>query len=212
MPCMKNDIAIVIFTKNPELGKVKTRLIPELGRRNAYNLYCELLQHTLNTVTKLKNIDTYIFTTPSINHRFFNTYKNNLSISFQLQKGDDLGERMHNAFIEMLAKYKMVILVGCDCAEISVSVLTNAVAALENNDVVIGPSNDGGYYLIGLKKANLNLFNSIEWGTSTVFNKTVERIKKDNLSCYKTEKLIDIDEYDDLKKLDHIEWINQYLD
>lgn len=208
---MSNSVAVVIFTKNPDPGNVKTRLIPELGEQGSYKLYCELLNHTLSTVNELNHIDKYIYTTPNVAHPFFNRYQTEYNFTIEKQTGIDLGMRMHNAFQNILSEHEACVLLGCDCPTLTVSILNNAVLGLNGNDIVIGPANDGGYYLIGLKQHNIKLFNGMNWSHSSVYKDTIERIEKENHSYIELERLTDVDNYNDLEKLKEINWINSYL-
>jgi hypothetical protein len=186
--------ALIVFTRNPELGQCKTRLAKTLGNQSALDIYKYLLQHTAN-VTKQVNADRYVFYSVDINQ---DDIWNTTHFIKRLQKGKDLGERMHNAFEELfISGYKKVIIIGSDLLDLNADIIDNAIATLDHNDVVLGPAEDGGYYLLGLKKLYPELFKNKAWGTETVREKTLADLKNKTVSLLKP--LNDIDTFDDMK-------------
>jgi hypothetical protein len=109
------------------------------------------------------------------------------------QKGTDLGQRMYNALSYALSFCEKAILIGSDCPTITTQILENAVKALDENDLVLGPSKDGGYYLIGMKNAIWDIFDQINWSTDTVLRDTIQKAKDRNCTLQLLEKLSDID-------------------
>ena len=207
---MKHNVAIIVFSKTPRPGMVKTRMIPDIGIDRSYQLYCDMFQQTLHTVTMLdSNIDIYIYCTPSKQHELFDLFQKKQNVYTKLQQGNDLGERMHNAFESTLNIYEKVVLVGCDCDELNQQILKQSIEALNDNDIVIGPATDGGYYLIGLKQANTSLFKNICWGSDAVLYETRQRVKQLDYKCFELPELTDIDTYSDLIKKD--KYVNKYL-
>ncbi len=184
---------LMIFTRNPELGKVKTRLAKTIGEKAALNIYKFLLQHTVN-ITKCLQCDKTVYYSEKIKNSdiwdcsIFNK---------KIQKGIKLGERMQNAFSENLNNYNKVIIIGSDMYDINQDHINAAFNELENHDTVIGPATDGGYYLLGLKSMNKEIFKNKEWGTSTVLENTLQNLK--NVNVFLLEELNDIDIYDDIK-------------
>ena len=125
----------------------------------------------------------------------------NNKFRYYSQQGNALGERMINAFNTIFnAGFRNIILVGTDAPGITADLMNDALSLLKNYKCVIGPSDDGGYYLIGLSQSFYNLFHEMEWSTDTVFSKTVERLKQINSTYRVVEKMIDIDTKEDLKK------------
>ena len=119
----------------------------------------------------------------------------------QVQKGDDLGQRMQNALAEQHSKgYEAAVLIGSDCLEIEPRHLIAAFEALKTHDIVIGPANDGGYYLIGTTKPLPYLFEDIHWSSKTVLSETLSKIKANQASLYLLESLNDLDDYEDYRK------------
>lgn len=190
---------LIIFYKNPEKGKVKTRLAKTLGEEKALEIYRELVEHNVNITRNLNFCDKavwysdFIVTTDCWDNK---VYKK------QLQKGADLGSRLSIAFKEAFDKgYKKVIVIGSDCKEISHSHLKEAFIELDKESVVIGPAKDGGYYLLGMKKFYQDLFIKKSWSTSNLFNETLFTIKKRRICHGLLEILSDIDEEKDINSV-----------
>jgi len=192
---MKKD-ALIIFAKNPIKGKVKTRLAITLGNDKAFEVYTKLFSLTYEHTKNLKH-DKYLYLTESIDDNLFDkNYKK------KLQWGSDLGIRMFNAFKELFdLGYKKIVLVGTDVPSLTEKIIKEAFEKLNTFDIVIGPSNDGGYYLIGLKKPFEYLFLNMTWGDEKVLQETIKRIKEYNTSYYLIKELIDIDDEKDLEFL-----------
>lgn len=185
--------ALIIFTRNPELGKVKTRLAKTVGDESALNIYKFLLQHTVE-ITKDLHVDKYVFYSEEI-HK--NDAWDSDVFRKRLQSGNDLGERMHNAFIEVFNMgYEMAIVIGCDMFEMERKDLETAFDALQTNSFVIGPAQDGGYYLLGMKESKEKVFQKKEWGTSTVLEQTLKDLEGENHLLL--EERNDIDYYEDI--------------
>lgn len=188
------DNALIIFTRNPELGKCKTRLAKSVGDEEALKIYKELLQHTAN-VAKDVNTERFVFYSENIQQDdiWDSSYFNK-----RLQVGNDLGERMENAFQSLFSEgFKNVIIVGSDLLDLSKSIINQAYLTLQNYDAVIGPAEDGGYYLLGMKTLNINVFRNKVWGTETVLKNTKKDFSEQSLYTLKT--LNDIDYVKDLK-------------
>jgi len=185
---------LIIFIKNPILGKVKSRLALTIGKENALGIYLDLLEKTRRETRKVNAkrmlyYSTYIDNNDEWNQRYF--FKH-------LQKGKDLGERMRNAFEEAL-QYKTII-IGSDCYEISSAIIEEAFLALDKFDIVIGPANDGGYYLLGTKSFYPSLFENIDWSTERVLQQTLDCAYRQNLSIAFLKELVDLDTFSDIEK------------
>lgn len=186
--------ALLIFTRNPELGKCKTRLAQTIGTLAALNIYNYLLQHTANVAKKVA-IDRYVFYSEHINP---NDIWNMAYFSKKLQMGNDLGERMHNAFQELLnSGYQKVIIIGSDLLDLNEDIIEQAIQKLEHHDLVIGPAEDGGYYLLGMKTMHPEIFKNKAWGTETVRQATLKDLQ--NRNVYLLARLNDIDTFEDMK-------------
>ena len=194
--------AIIVFARLPVKGKVKTRLAKEVGIDVATSFYKVCAEHTFDEILKLDKtaVAAYLFfSEESELDEGRNWTKNNFQ--YYAQQGHDLGERMLNAFNTIFnAGFRNAILVGTDVPGISAELIYDAFSLLKKNECVIGPSDDGGYYLIGLKQSLFYLFNEMEWSTNEVFNKTLERLERNHLDYIVLEKMVDIDTKDDIKK------------
>jgi rSAM/selenodomain-associated transferase 1 len=188
--------AVIIFARNPVPGKVKTRIAQTMGDEKALSIYKELLQHTMNE-TKQLAVDKYVFYADYINA---NDVWDNIIYKKELQQGDELGERMKNAFEALFAAgYERVVIIGTDCYERG---LAEAFELLLQRELVIGPSHDGGYYLLGMTKLFDPLFKCKNWSTETVYKQTLEDIQQLKISYKQLPVLSDIDTAED--------WINYH--
>ena len=189
--------AIILFTKNPELGKVKTRLAKTLGDSKALEIYKKLLLHTQQIVAPIL-VDKFIFYSEEKIEK--DAWSNEIYYK-KVQKGFDLGDRMKNAFQELFElNYNSICIIGSDCFELNSETINDAFKSLKNNDIVIGPTFDGGYYLLGMNKLHSHLFENIVWSTETVFEETIFKIEKNNLSKEILVKLNDVDEEIDVPR------------
>lgn len=168
--------AVLVFAKAPISGKAKTRLIPLLGAEQAANFQAELINLTLNKFSPSAMWKTQLWCALDPQHPVFlqNATVNNIVSSPQV--GADLGERMYRASRSALREFNHVVIVGTDSPVLSEQDVREAFVALEKNDVVVKPAEDGGYVLIGLKKAEMKLFSGIDWGQATVFQQTLSAI------------------------------------
>jgi rSAM/selenodomain-associated transferase 1 len=189
------DNALIIFVKNPVHGKVKTRLAAAIGNDKALDIYLHLVTHTLKAIVNAA-ADRYIYFSDEIDDSIG---QKTTAFKRAVQSGADLGERMKNAFCDVLnTSYHKVLIIGTDCPGISPEILEQAFDQLNDADIVIGPAADGGYYLLGMKALHPQLFDNIEWSTSAVLQTTVERCTQNNLRYQLLEELNDIDEEKDL--------------
>lgn len=164
---------LIIFAKNPVIGRCKTRLAKGIGPENALAVYRILLQHTAQTTRNLK-VDKEVFYTD-----FIDNEDNWDSTIFKkgLQSPGDLGQKMQTAFEAGFKKgYQKIVLIGTDLITLESSDIEKAFEALDSNTVVFGPAQDGGYYLIGLSQMKPELFKNIPWSTSKVLTKSLEKI------------------------------------
>ncbi len=191
--------ALIIFTRNPELGKVKTRLAKSIGDEKALQVYTDLLEHTM-LQTQYLDCDKYVFYDTMI---IENDIWDNKTYHKKLQTEGDLGERMHAAFEELFAiGHQKCIIVGSDLFDLQTIDIKHAFHAMDYNEVIIGPALDGGYYLLGLKKMHPTLFKNKQWGTNSVLSDTLNNIPLHHVYLLKT--LNDIDTIEDLEKSNYI--------
>ncbi|SRX54361.1 TIGR04282 family arsenosugar biosynthesis glycosyltransferase [Aequorivita sp. CIP111184] len=200
--------ALIIFTRNPELGKVKTRLAKSVGDESALKIYKFLLKHTVEITEKL-NVDKYVFYSENI-HR--DDIWNPDSFRKKLQNGADLGERMENAFSEIFGMgYEKAIIIGSDMFDLNKKDIETAYDALETTPFVIGPATDGGYYLLGMKELNSEIFQNKAWGTSAVLEATLNDLKDKKYLLL--DERNDVDYYEDIKNVDAFQqFLPPYLD
>ncbi len=194
-PSSKN--ALIIFTRNPELGKCKTRLATTVGDQNALAIYKFLLAHNVK-ITRNLSADIYVYYSEQI--RDTDSWDNSIYRKKQ-QHGENLGIRMHNAFTEVFNMgYTRAIIIGSDMYDMTTQDIEHAFTAFDKNDFILGPAEDGGYYLLGMKTVKPSLFKNKIWGTETVLNKTLEDLKLEKVGLL-TEKN-DVDYYEDIKDID----------
>ncbi|MGF1670473.1 MAG: TIGR04282 family arsenosugar biosynthesis glycosyltransferase [Balneolaceae bacterium] len=195
------DDLLIIFVKNPVKGKVKTRLAADLGESKALMVYHSLLRITrsvVNSMNVTKQVWYSDFIDPSDDWdpKFF--YK-------KLQIGISLGERMKTAFYcGFHDNFKRIVIIGSDCPSISENHLKQAYRELADNDVVLGPSSDGGYYLLGMNQFIPELFDNKSWSTENLYAETLRTIRDMNKSFGELEILNDIDTLEDFNK-SHLE-------
>jgi hypothetical protein len=185
---------LLIFAKNLIYGQVKTRIAATMGNEVAIDIYQQLLRHT-HSVTKRVDAEKIIFYSDFIEEDIWE----NDEFEKEIQRGNELGERMKNAFITAFEKkYEKVIIVGTDCPELNKNILEQAFIQLNDYDLVIGPAKDGGYYLLGMKKMHSFLFENMSWSTSKVFNDTIVVCNNNQLNYFLLPELSDLDEEKDL--------------
>lgn len=189
------DSLLVIFYRNPELGKVKTRLAKTIGEEKALAIYIRLASHTREIVESVK-VDKVVYYSD-----FTDTedHWSNVSFHKSIQHGNDLGEKMDDAFTSAFAEgYQHVCIIGTDCFELTSSRISEAFIKLKEHDAVMGPAKDGGYYLLGMKKPHPEFFQGKAWSTATVGSDTISDFKKLRLNYFLLDELTDVDEEKDL--------------
>ncbi|KAB5489411.1 MULTISPECIES: TIGR04282 family arsenosugar biosynthesis glycosyltransferase [Flagellimonas] len=192
---MSNSL-LLILTRNPELGKCKTRLAATVGDRAALEIYQFLLQHTVSLTKHLK-VEKWVYYSEEI---WEDDMWDNAHYQKKLQIGKDLGERMQNAFKEgFQAGFEKIIVIGSDMYNLAQTDLEEAFSKLETHDYVVGPAEDGGYYLLGMKSLNEALFRDKEWGTDTVLADTLQDLKTARVGLLPERN--DIDYYEDIKDI-----------
>lgn len=194
-----NKKLLLIFTRNPELGKAKTRLAKTVGDETALEIYKFLLQKTRDISSKV-NVDKAVYY--SVKIRENDIWDASIYQKHQ-QFGEDLGLRMLNAFKNGFdAGYQKVMIIGSDLYDLSAKNIEKAFAELDSNDVVIGPAEDGGYYLLGMNTMQENVFKNKEWGTETVRKDTLTDLKDKKVKLLEFKN--DIDIYEDIINIPEI--------
>ena len=194
-----------VLARFPQPGRAKTRLIPALGEVGAAALHDLMVRHTLARVGELlkyRDVDARVWTSGSDPQTFARHFETDLPCA--AQRDGDLGQKMHAAFTHMLREADAAVLIGTDCPDISSGLLNMALEGLQSADVVLGPATDGGYYLVGLRRPAPSFFEEMEWSTSTVLAKTLERASVLGLSVQLLPTLSDVDEPQDLPVWDRV--------
>lgn len=193
--------AIIIFARNPELGKVKTRLAKQIGDELTLQVYTEMLHHT-HDITCHLDYDKFVYYSDHINEN--DLWENDL-YEKRLQEGSSLGDRMMISFFELFQQgYAKIVIIGSDCPELTGFIIDDAFEKLHSHDVVIGPSTDGGYYLLGLTHLLPDLFKDKEWSTNKVLVETIKDIVRLKKSSYFLTELSDIDTAEDLHRFQQL--------
>ncbi len=189
---------LVVMAKAPVVGKVKTRLIPELGEYGAVEVYQQLLEETLKRAAERDSYVREISCSPDIHHPEFKRLSEQYRYSLRQQPEGDLGQRMSQVFDQALAEYTSVVMIGSDLINIHAKDVERAFELLkQKNPVVLGTTADGGYGLIGLSQYVPQLFEDIPWSTSQVTAITRKRAEDINLNVIEITGFQDIDTYDD---------------
>ncbi|MCO5724640.1 TIGR04282 family arsenosugar biosynthesis glycosyltransferase [Robiginitalea marina] len=201
--------ALLIFTRNPEPGKCKTRLAAKIGDRAALGIYSFLLGHTAALCCELEGVDKLVYFSDRLGD---GSIWDPGVFRYRLQSGEDLGERMASAFRETLeAGYSRVIIIGSDLYDLSAADLRHAFELLEEKDAVLGPARDGGYYLLGLKRLVPPLFQHKAWGSETVLEESLRDLEGMQVGLLPERN--DIDRYEDIAGHTLFEFlINKYSD
>ena len=195
--------SIIIFVRFPRKGQVKTRLAETTSSEFALNFYKLCAENLIRNIKKVPAVNRFIFYSNKKEKTEIINWLGNKFL-FASQEGDDLGSRMKSAFEKVFSVgSQKVIIVGTDIPDLSKEIIMKAFEMLDSYDVVIGPAKDGGYYLLGMKKMNSELFEKIEYSTFSVLSETMTKIEELNLAYHLLPELNDIDTEDDL-----INWLN----
>lgn len=213
---MINKCALGVFFRVPEYGKVKKRLAAEIGEEAALRAYRAMLNATINNVSKLKGMDIYGFYEGKITSKnppltplskgglggFKKWDKREFKkVPFIPQQGGNLGERMLHALQWLFQKgYERVALIGADSPDLPSDYISDAFKRLGDHDLVIGPSEDSGYYLIGMKKPLDILFKNMQWGSDTVLKDTVTHAVNAGINYFLLPQWYDVDNLNNLNR------------
>ncbi|MCG8673371.1 MAG: TIGR04282 family arsenosugar biosynthesis glycosyltransferase [Pseudomonadales bacterium] len=186
-----------VFLKSPEPGKVKTRLIPDLGVEEATRIHRALVNHVLDVANKAQVDSIECWVAGDIDHADIRKLAEHFVVC--PQQGADLGEKMLHALNHGLKCYDQAAIVGGDAYSLTPDYIDQAFQRLEQNQVVLGPAEDGGYILIAAKQTHDSMFNDIRWGVSSVLQAQLERLHACELSYDLLETRWDIDDIKDIK-------------
>jgi rSAM/selenodomain-associated transferase 1 len=184
---------LIVFVKNIILGKVKTRLAKTVGDNMAFDVYKELVDITEACSKKVTATKHIYFSDVVINSLWVDELK-------FVQEGVDLGERMQKAFEKGFSEgYERIVLIGSDLPDISDQIIQEGLDCLEKNEVVFGPAEDGGYYLVGMNKPHFSVFQNKEWSTEGLLKTTLSELNERKIKVGLLKTLNDIDTFEDLK-------------
>ncbi|MDA9312486.1 TIGR04282 family arsenosugar biosynthesis glycosyltransferase [Vicingaceae bacterium] len=187
---------LIIFVKNAVLGTVKTRLAASIGDEKALEVYSDLMQKCQQEALKVQ-CKRHVFYSQSIPVKDGWAKEN---VEKKLQAEGDLGEKITSAFHNVFKEKGRVLIIGSDCFDLDAETIRQAFQELNSCDLVIGPANDGGYYLLGTNNFHPELFENVNWSTETVLEETIQQAKTKDLSVTLLKELIDLDTLEDLEK------------
>ena len=190
---LKNNPLVLVFCKNQIIGKVKSRLALKIGQKKAFLIYSELVDKTASIVNSLSS-EVHVYYSDYIEE---NDKFDSSKIKKFIQKGNNLGDRIINALNISFKNFSPVVVIGSDLWKLEISDIEDTFRILKNKNVVIGPSNDGGYYLIGMNYLDTKIFENKNWGQESVLNDTIRDID-DKTKIHLLDEKTDIDTYDDL--------------
>ena len=204
----KKNKAVILFARDLILGQVKTRLSSLFDDETILRLYTCFVEDSLEKIRQVDNADCFVGISPSNISGFFNGIEDSDTRLF-IQQGKDLGDKMRQAFVDRFSDgYKKVVIIGSDSPSLPVSYINKALNS--DKDLILGPSTDGGYYLIAMTGKVSEVFDGIAWGTEQVLDETLNRVKKAGVSLELLPVWYDVDFPEDLKFLKtHLELITQ---
>ena len=192
---------LIVFAKAPVAGQAKTRLIPALGAEGAAALATRLLRHTLAAGMAAGFDQVELCVAPDTSHPAFGALASAYGLALTAQGEGDLGARMDRALARVLHDHRHAVLIGTDAPALNAARLRDAACALHEADAVFVPALDGGYALVGLRRAQPALFRGIAWSTAHVMAQTRQRARAAGLTWTERDPVPDIDEPDDLRHL-----------
>ena len=198
------DGCIILFVKYPEPGRVKHRLTPPFPSEVAAELYRNFILDHLITLGRL-SVPLRIYFTPASSEAQFRQWLGN-DRTYVPQEGGDLGERMKNAFLDVFSEgFERAVLMGSDLPDLPGRIIRDSLLSLDTYDSVVGPSQDGGYYLIGFRDSTFTheVLDSIPWSTDTVLDSTLSILVRLRRTTYMLEYWNDVDTFSDLRELLH---------
>lgn len=192
------DATLIVFARAPVPGRVKTRLVPLLGERGAARLHARLVEKTLATAMSAGIGKVELYCSPGIGSAYFRKIKKRVGVRLRSQGRGDLGERMYRA----LRRHPGAVLIGSDCPALRPADLRAAARALQGGaDAVLSPAEDGGYALIGLRRASRSLFQGVRWGSAQVLAQTRARLKRLRWRWTELRTVWDVDRPEDVARL-----------
>lgn len=198
---MSHACPVIVMAKAPQAGYAKTRLIPGLGAQGAAALAHRLLEHAMAQALAAGVGPVGLCCAPDVTHAAFASHAAHAGVELRPQGEGDLGQRMERAFAHWLPLHGRALMIGTDAPALDAGMLRQAAAALEDTDAVFVPAHDGGYALVGLRRAAPQIFSDMAWSTATVMTVTRERLQAGGLRHVELPAVHDIDEPADLVHL-----------
>lgn len=196
-----NETVIVIMAKQPQIGKTKTRLYPTLSAQETVGLYQALLLDTLALVSNLPWADLAVAISPLESRPYFESITPSGTLLLPVE-GQNIGDCLAQAMELALGMgYRKALALNSDGPSLPPKYLEQAAAYLDQTDVVLGPGDDGGYYLVGMSHPHAAIFNGIAWSTEHVLSQTLERAAELGLRTAITPQWYDVDTPADLLRL-----------
>jgi len=192
------EARLLILSKAPDAGAVKTRLIPLLGASGAAHLYATLLHACIDRLVAANLCPVDLWCAPTTGHPFFIDCEQRYGMALHQQAEGDLGSRMEHALESALQQSGYAILVGADCPGLAISDIEETLRALRDRaDVVLGPASDGGYYLVAMRNRHAFLFGAMPWGSANVLQLTESRLRERGVSWHRLTVRRDLDTPED---------------
>jgi hypothetical protein len=193
-------VALIIFVKIPMKGRVKTRLSPHLSDEKILELYKSFVIKITSTCSLLKGVKRFLGCMPTKDDDFIMALAERYGYECFEQRGQDLGQRIINAFRDYFKKgYERVVIIGSDSPTLPLEYIRQSFRILGEKDFVLGPCNDGGYYLVGARKLYEHVFRRIPWDTPEVLNRTLDRLDSRGIDYFLLPFWYDVDTIDDLR-------------
>ena len=203
---MNSKNLLIVFVKNPVQGKAKTRLAATIGAEAALDVYKELISITEKATSKISDCDLHVYFSSEIDESLWPG-----KVRF-IQQAADLGERMYSAFYNGFELgYHRIVGVGSDLPDLNSETISKGISALSTNDVAFGPSDDGGYYLIGMSQPTPCIFENKKWSTESLLDETTRELSGKSISYSLLETLNDVDTIEDLRSSSLSDKFSEYL-
>jgi uncharacterized protein len=199
---MSADAVVIVFARAPLPGRAKTRLAARLGAWHAARLQARLIDRALQSALASRCGAVELHCTPRAGHPFFRFERRRFGVVLREQSGRDLGERMHRALAAALRMHRYAILIGVDAPELRARDLRRALRVLRaGSDIVLAPAEDGGYALIGCRRAPRPVFEQVDWGGNEVWRQSVQRLERRRMRWRALRMVWDVDRPEDLERL-----------
>lgn len=199
---------LIVFVKNPIVGRVKSRLARTIGYKNAYEIYNDLVKKTHDIVSRISYPKSVAYSSYIDKDDLWESHLFGKTI----QRGNDIGQRMFNAFNDAFKKgFDNIVVIGSDIIDLNTEIINESFKQLQQADVVIGPARDGGYYLIGLTNPIKEIFENKQWSTNKVFVQTLKDCFNLDLKTSFVTELSDLDRIEDFQYLKPEDW-QKYID